>query len=488
MKRWLDNRVISSLTTVIDNSSEKDETLTWLNDCRRSLQFEVSQISFENLSQWHFDIKGNLKNHSGAFFIVEGIQIETNYGHVHKWSQPIINQNEVGCLGLLVREIEGKLECLVQAKAEPGNINAIQLSPTVQATQSNFLRVHGGDSTRYIEYFHQMVRCNILADVLQSEQGSRFLRKRNRNVIIEIFDDPPLFENYRWVSLRGLHSMLEMDNIVNMATRSVLACLPFTFDTQPNWCKKVSSIPGVRMHKSSSIIKTFTEPEDSLHTMTEIISWLVNLRQCWNLFVNQIPLKNVDSWYRTIHKISHENEQFFNIIAVLAKLSSREIKSWSQPMISPRHEGIVGFLVKKINDQLHILVQAKLEAGIPDNVQIAPTIQCTPKNYEGLSEAQKPPFLSEITDASQDAVLYSAYLSEEGGRFFQHQNRYIIVETQDAPSEERDGFLWITPAQLKGLLRHGNLVNIEARSLLSCLMTLICPPIMKAELSSKKRS
>ena len=33
---------------------------------------------------------------------------------------------------------------LLQAKVEPGNINKIQISPTVQATRSNYLRIHGG--------------------------------------------------------------------------------------------------------------------------------------------------------------------------------------------------------------------------------------------------------------------------------------------------------------------------------------------------------
>ena len=36
---------------------------------------------------------------------------------------------------------------------KPGNINNIQLSPTVQATKSNYLRAHGGKKTKFIDYF-----------------------------------------------------------------------------------------------------------------------------------------------------------------------------------------------------------------------------------------------------------------------------------------------------------------------------------------------
>ena len=42
---------------------------------------------------------------------------------------------------------------LLQAKAEPGNINKIQISPTVQATKSNYTRVHGGKEIPYLRYF-----------------------------------------------------------------------------------------------------------------------------------------------------------------------------------------------------------------------------------------------------------------------------------------------------------------------------------------------
>ena len=67
---------------------------------------------------------------------------------------------------------------LVQLKVEPGNINYIQLSPTIQATRSNFLAAHGGKSVPFLEYFrygNKGEKSKILVDQLQSEQGSRFL-------------------------------------------------------------------------------------------------------------------------------------------------------------------------------------------------------------------------------------------------------------------------------------------------------------------------
>ena len=75
----------------------------------------------------------------------------------------------------------------MQAKIEPGNVNNVQLSPTLQATKSNYTRAHQGKSPAYLEYFVNATPYQILLDQLQSEQGARFLRKRNRNIILVIF-------------------------------------------------------------------------------------------------------------------------------------------------------------------------------------------------------------------------------------------------------------------------------------------------------------
>ena len=48
---------------------------------------------------------------------------------------------------IIKQKKQGKDFYLLQSKIEPGNINGVQLSPTVQATKSNYLRKHGGKNT-----------------------------------------------------------------------------------------------------------------------------------------------------------------------------------------------------------------------------------------------------------------------------------------------------------------------------------------------------
>lgn len=165
-------------------------------------------------------------NRNHAFFKVCGIE-KTEAEQVIV-RQPIIVQNEIGYLGIICKEINGVLYFLMQAKIEPGNVNKVQISPTIQATKSNFERTHGGKQPNYLEYFQNKHNYEIIVDQIQSEQCSRFLGKRNRNIIIKVEDEVEELENYRWMSLAQIKYFMKLDNLINMDTRTVLSCVPFS--------------------------------------------------------------------------------------------------------------------------------------------------------------------------------------------------------------------------------------------------------------------
>jgi len=204
----------------------------WLKNQNKITVFENTIIPFSEMNSWYFDNGGNIRHNSGKFFSIEGITVKViTEGEVKEWNQPIINQPEVGILGILCQKRFGILYFLLQAKIEPGNVNKIQMSPTVQATRSNFTQVHGGKKPPYLEYFMNRNRYKVIVDQLQSEQGARFLKKRNRNMIIEI-DEGELIElpdNYCWLTLGQIKKRLKEDNIINMDTRTVLSCTQLQF-------------------------------------------------------------------------------------------------------------------------------------------------------------------------------------------------------------------------------------------------------------------
>jgi oxidase EvaA len=150
----------------------------WWEGRRRAQGYDVTRIPFAEMEGWSFDQdSGNLGHESGKFFTIEGLELSNGGAVPHR--QPIINQPEIGILGILVKEFDGVLHCLMQAKFEPGNVNVWQLSPTVQATRSNYTKVHGGGNTPYVPFFREaQQRHQVLVDVLQSEQGAWFWRKQ----------------------------------------------------------------------------------------------------------------------------------------------------------------------------------------------------------------------------------------------------------------------------------------------------------------------
>ena len=208
---------------------ETKDFMDWFIARKQAHNFVIEKIPFSDLRNWEFNNStGNLQHLSGKFFSIVGIRISTNYGAVPTWSQPIINQPEIGILGIITKRFDGILYFLMQVKMEPGNINMVQLAPTLQATRSNFTLVHKGKSPPYLEYFLDKSKSVVLVDVLQSEQGARFLRKRNRNIIIEVIDDIPVLDDYCWLTLGQIHNILMLDNTVNMDARTVLSCIPFS--------------------------------------------------------------------------------------------------------------------------------------------------------------------------------------------------------------------------------------------------------------------
>ena len=128
------------------------DILGWMREQNEAVTSKIAQIPLSEMKKWSY-VDGHICHESGKFFSIDGIRIQTNYRSVPEWDQPIINQPEIGFLGFIVKKFKGVLHFLLQAKIEPGNLNVVQLSPTLQATRSNYMRVHGGASPNYLEYF-----------------------------------------------------------------------------------------------------------------------------------------------------------------------------------------------------------------------------------------------------------------------------------------------------------------------------------------------
>lgn len=445
--------------------------LKWVQEQNRKVKVDIREIPFSQLKNWNFRADA-LRHDSGKFFSIDGIRISTNYGKVAQWDQPIINQPEIGYLGFITKEFNGVLHFLMQAKIEPGNINYVQLSPTLQATKSNYSQVHKGNAPAYLDYFRNARKEQILIDQLQSEQGARFLKKRNRNIIIKVDEEIEVLENFIWLTLGQVKELMKIDNIVNMDTRTVVSGIPLIDSSRDNLNNIVSDSENFKKNVfNDGLLHSCAYDAKSINSLDDIIQFITSHKCNLELTIEKIPLKALKNWVITDKSIYHEEHKYFEIIAADIEIGNREVVNWSQPMVKPLQEGICAFVCKNINGVLHFIVQAKLECGNFDIIELAPTVQCLTDNYKTDISLEALPFLKYVLNANEENMIFDTYQSEEGGRFFQEQNRSIIVFDEDdkIPLRLPPSYIWMTYSQIQMFLKHNNYLNIQARSLISAL-------------------
>jgi oxidase EvaA len=118
-------------------------------------------------------------------------------------------------------------------------------------------------------------------------------------------------------------------------------------------------------------------------------------------------------------------------------------------------------------------MQAKVEVGNRSIVQLGPTIQFNPCNYQENPKLQKPFLFAAFCDNGGGGwpVLFRGMQAEEGARFFYESHQHLILEL---PVGEELAlpvdYRWLSCDQLRLFLNFGESVNSCARSIISCLL------------------
>ena len=116
---------------------------------------------------------------------------------------------------------------------------------------------------------------------------------------------------------------------------------------------------------------------------------------------------------------------------------------------------------------MKFLVKIKPEIGCFDSVEIGPTIQREAGCIEEV-DCVSDLFWEKLN--AKKKVLADVLLSEEGGRFYQEQNRNVIImiDKNELP-ELPAGYVWSDYGTLNILTQINNCLNIQLRNLLSVL-------------------
>ena len=333
----------------------------------------------------------------------------------------------------------------------------------MQATKSNYTKKHLGKEPNYLSYFLKSKNKNILFDSLQSEHSSRFYKKRNRNMIINVDEEIELKDNYKWMTLRQIKTLMRHNNLVNMCTRSVISLIQFNnsrFKSISNKeYKKIMEIISDR----SIFLHSFSGLDDSKNNIEDILRILKKYKS--ENFINTkfISLNNLKGWDSNSQFIEKKINSEFKIIGISSNIKTREVTKWDQPIIFQNSIGIFGLIGKIIKNKLHLIVKLMPEVGTFDVVELAPTVQ-----YVNMPLKRKDKYYDFIISSKNKKVLIDTFQSEEGGRFLNEQNRNIVVLANDEFDEELlPGYMWIDLYQLSFLNQFNNILNIQLRNLIA---------------------
>ena len=205
--------------------------LEWLDQKRENPSFTAHLIGVSELEGWTAGKEnGNIHHQSGFFFSVEGVRVtSTGLREVNNWDQPILNQSEGGILALICQQNQGKIQFLLNAKAEPGNIGTFQFAPTLQATWSNLRRAHQGARTDFAEVILGEAPARLVYSALHNEEGGRFWMKTNSNQVYLVDPNKTQLtydqDQYIWASLSEIKGLALVDNVLNPFVNTIIAPL-----------------------------------------------------------------------------------------------------------------------------------------------------------------------------------------------------------------------------------------------------------------------
>lgn len=423
------------------DSQNSESLLEWINHKNNALNATLVKCALTDQNNWFIDDDFFLRNRDHSFFQVKGIKGTLENRFIE---QPIIIQNEVGYLGFICKIIDETFKILIQAKIEPGNINKVQLSPTIQATESNFMQKHGGKIPPYFHFFEKGSVQHIIFDGKQPEQCSRFFNKFNRNIIFLTNEEIQVLPRFRWVTIGEIKKLLiTAPNVVNMDTRTVLSCLP------------LDDIMGV-----------FDAKNDESKEMEKVI---LNHRRNDNSSHTFCGLCELASWKNDNYSIKSLDENFpFSIQYFEISIDDREVKRWTQPLAVANGQALFSTLACFIDGELMLMVSIISEIGAEKYSLFGPLIQresnelnLPPKN------ANEELFFSKLSSKSN--VAFDILQSEEGGRFYHEQNRnvLILVSPDEINRSVKNTYL-ISYKCIRKLIYKGY-VNIQMRSLISMI-------------------
>ena len=190
-------------------------------------------------------------------------------------------------------------------------------------------------------------------------------------------------------------------------------------------------------------------------------SKLINLNQCEGWFFDKKM------------NLHHRSGQFFKVKGVKTTgAGDREVKSWTQPILTQKHGGVLAFICRQTKKfGTEFLIDARIEPGDDSIIKISPSFQATQSNMNRAHGGKRPKFYDIVMQQKGAKLIYFTIHNEEGARFWKKSNWNVIVKLNNPYDKRIKGpnYKWASLSQIKKLALKNRYVNPFVKTILFIL-------------------
>ncbi len=203
----------------------------------------------------------------------------------------------------------------------------------------------------------------------------------------------------------------------------------------------------------------------------EILLWRKKIKKKYKIKSSLINLNKCEKWhFDKNNNLYHESGQFFTVKGVkISNANHREVKSWTQPILSQLHGGFLVFICRETKKNgIEFLLEAKTEPGDNGDIKICPSFQATQSNLNRAHGGRLTNFSDIVMDLKGSKLIYKCNHCEEGARFWKKSNMNVIVKLNDPYDKRIKGknYFWANFFQIKKLSLKNNLINPFVKTIL----------------------
>lgn len=403
--------------------------------------FSVRPIGWSSVSSW---VKTDyaISHDTGGFFDLAGVQNERTGEQ-----RLMIHQVQSALTALVRHRAPDDTYFLVQARQEPGNLNGVQLAPTIQSTPANYLAFHGGRASDYLaQVFSYAPGMRIVSDSFQVDLGMRYQGKTKRAMIVDADEMLPTTDGFFWMPGTLLVELAGESGLLNPDLRTLMSVSPWSADPSRGL------VPA-----SDEVAASLAAPVRA--EVVGAVTATIGAAEPDPLFA--VPLAELTNWHWTEEGLrEHTPRQGFQVDFYSVEAPVREVQSWTQPLVNSQGEGLSELLYRTGSDGLlEIGVRVIAEPGLVASRAVVPSRLEYPGDPGVDANARALP---------TGPGVVSSLESDEGGRFYQDISRYT---TRPIGSSDLD-LTWIRVSEFKALLRHSTTISMQLRSQASQLLAL----------------